>query len=162
MQMNLVLEDNPVLKQNVSANDIDWNFIRAHLKSLLNIMDANSGMGLASTQLGISQPFFVTNGKFLPNCICYPKILHVSEQTQLQIEQCLSFPGLKLRVLRPIEVVVEFQDIEQQTHQRTLGGLAARLFQHETDHLNGICFVDRVAKLSLKMALERRKKNARA
>jgi peptide deformylase len=54
--------------------------------------------------------------------------------------------------------VVKYQDVIGRQHEREFSGLQARVFQHELDHLNGVCFVSKVGKLSLDMAAKRRKK----
>jgi peptide deformylase len=73
-------------------------------------------------------------------------------------EGCLSFPGLWLNVKRHTDIVVQYEDVEGNKQEQTFNGIVARCFQHELDHLDGVCFVDRAAKLSLKMARERQTK----
>jgi peptide deformylase len=87
-----------------------------------------------------------------------PKILSGQGQVKDQ-EGCLSFPGLWLHVNRYETIQVEYQDILGKQHQREFTGLIARVFQHEYDHLDGVCFVNRVGELSLKLATRRRSKN---
>lgn len=156
--MNLVSETDPILRSNVLGKQIDWRFLHQNQEKMYNIMTSNGGMGLAANQLGIEQPFFITNGELMPSVICYPKITAQSEISRKDKEGCLSFPGLILTIPRSVEIEVTFFDVHEKYQSLILRGLAARLFLHEYDHLNGICFVDRAAKLSLKMALEKRKK----
>ena len=84
--------------------------------------------------------------------------IYNSEKIQMQ-EGCLTFPGLYLNITRPSEIEVEYEDIQQQTQTKKLQGIMARVFLHELDHLYGVCFVDRAAKLSVKLAQQRIKKN---
>ena len=106
--MNLVTETDPILKTNVLNNKINWDEFYKNQISIQRIMNENHGIGLAANQVGITQPFFITNGELMPDTICYPKIVFQSEKTQKLQERCLSFPGLKLNVSRSIEIHVEF------------------------------------------------------
>ena len=67
----------------------------------------------------------------------------------------MSFPGLVLRIPRPETVEVEYFNVKGDKQLTTLQQLDARVFQHEFDHLNGICFDKKVSKLKLDMAKKR-------
>jgi peptide deformylase len=62
-------------------------------------------------------------------------------------EGCLSLPGIYDDVVRFKEIEVEYQDIEGNKHQMNANGLLAVCIQHETDHLDGIMFIDRLSQL---------------
>ena len=72
-------------------------------------------------------------------------------------EGCLSFPDLWLQVLRPDNVTVEYVNTIGKKVTEKLEGMVSRIFQHETDHLNGITYDTLVSKLALDIA--RRKQN---
>ena len=59
----------------------------------------------------------------------------------------------------PEEIVVEFFDSQNEKRKMQLSGLAARCFQHELDHLDGVCFVDKVSQLKLQLAMKKLRKN---
>jgi peptide deformylase len=76
-------------------------------------------------------------------------------------EGCLSFPFLQISIDRHAEIEVSYQvPLEHgvEVVSETLSGRDAIIFQHEYDHLDGILILDRAAKLSLKMAIDRRNK----
>jgi peptide deformylase len=59
-------------------------------------------------------------------------------------EGCLSFPEIFEEVIRPCKILVRFQDLDFNTHEEELDSIISWIFQHETDHLNGILFIDRI------------------
>lgn len=126
-------------------------------RDMLKLMFEYNGIGLAAPQIGINKRIFVM-GNPTQSYICVnPEIVSGSGTVKEQ-EGCLSFPGLWLHVNRYETVQVKYQDILGKPHEREFSGMAARVFQHEYDHLNGICFVNKVSKLSLDLASKRRKK----
>lgn len=129
------------------------------IKAMTKVMFENNGIGLAAPQCGIKKRIFIMgNTEKLIACI-NPEIIETSEEVQAQ-EGCLSFPNLWLNVKRPDFIKVRYQQISGTVVEQELGGLPSRVFQHEFDHLNGICFDTKVAKLSLQLAKERRLKRS--
>ncbi|NJN36727.1 MAG: hypothetical protein HC794_06280 [Nitrospiraceae bacterium] len=61
-------------------------------------------------------------------------------------EGCLSFPKIRGEVVRPDAIVVKFQDERGLAHTLKCDGLLSRCIQHEVDHLNGVLFIERMAK----------------
>lgn len=161
--MDYKLEIHDTLKQKSS----EWNFEDISESTLLEtsmieFMTANRGIGLAANQVGLSKRIFVMGGfdDFIkPIGIFNPIILETSETLVDDVEGCLSYPGLWLKVKRPEEIVVEFFSSQNELKKMQLSGLAARCFQHELDHLDGICFVDKVSQLKLKLAMKKLRKN---
>lgn len=129
------------------------------IKELFATLVEYGGVGLAAPQCGIMKNIFVM-GNFRKMTACInPVVVTTSLDSILEVEGCLSFPGLWLKVKRPSEVLVRYQNIEGETVEEELSGLAARVFLHEYDHLFGVTFDNRVGDLSLKMAKEKRKKS---
>ena len=155
---NLINEKDPKLIQECTAWDWESDGEIAELgRDMLKVMFEHNGIGLAAPQIGINKRIFVM-GNPTQSFICVnPEIVSGTGEAKEQ-EGCLSFPGLWLHVNRYETVQVKYQDILGKTHEREFTGLAARVFQHEYDHLNGLCFVNKVSKLSLDMATKRRKK----
>lgn len=102
------------------------------------------GVGLASTQVGLCESFFVAkNGqKFLS--VINPKVLSFGKRTKKYFEGCLSVPNMWGEVKRAINIKVSYQTPEGKTIITPLKGILAWIFQHEIDHLNGVLFSNRV------------------
>lgn len=161
--MNYKLELYDTLKQQSS----EWNFEKDFEAELLEVsmiqfMQDNNGIGLAANQIGIKKRIFVMGGfeNFqTPQAFFNPKILSTSDNLIEDYEGCLSYPKLWLKIKRPAEIFVEFFDSSNDKKTMNLSGLAARCFQHEYDHLDGICFVDKVSQLKLQLAMKKLRKN---
>jgi peptide deformylase len=74
-----------------------------------------------------------------------PRILTCSDETDCIEEGCLSVPGIRGKVERPVEIEVEYQDLRGSKHGIRVDGLVSRIIQHELDHLDGVLFVDRLS-----------------
>lgn len=106
-----------------------------------------NGVGLAGPQVGISHRVVALKryDKAGAPFEVYPniRILQLNEPWQLAPEGCLSVPGRKENVLRSRNIVVEYYDIHSGSmKQETISGYTAVIFQHETDHLDGILYTD--------------------
>ena len=117
------------------------------------------GVGLAAPQVAVSKRLFVMDcgdeeGNANPIALINPEII-AKEGEQNGDEGCLSFPGIYTKVTRELRTVVRFQDLKGETRELDLTNLAARCVLHETDHCDGIVFLDRMT--SLKRELAKRK-----
>jgi peptide deformylase len=107
------------------------------------------GIGLAGPQIGDSRSWFLwvpvvgISSDLIPGeIVINPRVLSRSPATDTMEEGCLSFPGRKNPVARPIEIEVEYYDaMAGYVRTRRLHYLRARVFLHEFDHLQGICIV---------------------
>jgi peptide deformylase len=128
-------------------------------KEMIDFMLANNGIGLAANQIGITKNVFVIGSKNIPGyepmAVFNPKIIEISKDTELFKEGCLSYPGLWLTIKRPKAIIAEYQNSLGEKITAEMDGLIARCFQHEFDHLNGICFVDRVSQMKLQLAMKK-------
>lgn len=114
---------------------------------LLRMLQANPhGIGLAANQVGLTLRMFVYEEGLLQKpagVLCNP-VVWQSSGAQLDSEGCLSIP----RIFRPLEranqIMVSGKDLDGVEMTFAVQGLAARLVQHEVDHLNGILFADRL------------------
>jgi peptide deformylase len=142
----------------------EWNFDtdgnpEELVKEMFKFMIANGGVGLAAPQVGIKKRIFIM-GNFQKLVACInPKIVALAEDRVLDVEGCLSFPDLFMKVKRASTCTVQYQLVDGETVERELSGLEARVFLHEYDHLIGVTFDQRVGDLSYKMAKDRRKKD---
>jgi peptide deformylase len=129
-------------------------------------MRRNYGVGLAANQVGLNARLFVMGtdnieGFITPQIFINPHITKASTERQLDKEGCLSFPGLWLKVERPTWIEAIYQDTKGNWHEIRAEGYMAKAFQHEYDHLAGICFTDRVGRLKLEMAVKKMRKAKR-
>lgn len=102
------------------------------------------GVGLASTQVGLSESFFVAKNKAKFISVVNPKILSTGRKTKKYFEGCLSIPGTWGEVERYLSIKVSYQDETGKVIAKPIKGVLAWIFQHEIDHLNGKLFPDRV------------------
>ncbi len=132
-------------------------------QTMCEFMVANHGIGLAANQIGITKRVFVMGSNNIegfpkPFALFNPKLLEASKEEDLYKEGCLSYPGLFLTIKRPSVIRVEYQDSKGNTHEVAMSGLVARCFQHELEHLDGICFVDKVSSMKLQLAMKKLRK----
>ncbi len=167
MKLKLYPED--ILKKTLPEFDFaDPIMDPRHLEEqMIELMIQSNGIGLSANQVGLEARVFVMvtqNLKevYTPFALFNPKILEFSIEEELGEEGCLSFPDLFFKVKRPANILVEFFDRDNNKHIIKLEGIDSRCFQHELDHLNGICFTEKISKLKLDLALKKlRKQNGR-
>lgn len=126
---------------------------------MFETMYAAGGVGLAAPQIFVSKRLFVMdvpgeNGESQKVALINPEIVTV-EGEQTGEEGCLSFPGLFQVVKREMRVIARAQDVKGEKFEMDLTNLAARCALHETDHCDGIVFLDRMS--TLKRGLAKRK-----
>lgn len=111
---------------------------------LLRLMAKERGIGLAANQCGLALRLFVmVIGDTVYHCF-NPEILEFGVALEPYNEGCLSFKGESCNILRPSRIYVRYHSAYGKPTEEWLGGLAARCFQHELDHLNGITMFDRL------------------
>lgn len=155
--MELVIEGHPALTR-ISEPWTDQGDRELLVKEMLRIMFATNGIGLAAPQVGINSRMFVMGNRTAVYACFNPRIIESSEEQAIGPEGCLSFPGLFLNVKRPTSIKVEYEDVKNHTQTREFTGIMARCFQHELDHLDGVCFTERSSKMGLRLARERQRK----
>ncbi len=161
MTLSLLEENHPLLRQTA----LPWDFqtdgdVTDLIKEMAKIMFSKDGIGLAAPQVGVSKRLFIMGNQDKLFACINPEILS-GEGTVRDLEGCLSFPGLWLKIDRFETIVVRYQVVTGESVTEQLSGLMARVFQHESNHLDGICFDSKVAKVSLELAKERRRKRSR-
>ncbi len=136
--MKLIPSNNPILRMvstKVEANELDE--IRGYYLLMVKLMRAHKGCGLAANQIGITKRFFVWNFGMVIN----PRIIQHSDETVENPEGCLSFPGKLVNKARYRWIKVDYIDERGILMDKMLVGNPAIIFQHETNHLDGICIV---------------------
>lgn len=114
---------------------------RMLIAAMVETMHESKGVGLAAPQVGINQQIFVFDVGDGPEAVINPRILKKWGSAVME-EGCLSIPGVLVNVKRPEEILVKYTDENNKTVQRECTELLARVFLHETDHLNGKLIVD--------------------
>ena len=129
--------------------------IRQLIADMGDTMYAAAGIGLAAPQVGVLKRLFVLDvdqvteegkrdGRRRLQVFINPEILWTSEHEEAFTEGCLSVPGVEAEVYRPDRARVRWRDSDWQEHDEEIDGLLGRVVQHETDHLEGVLFVDRL------------------
>jgi peptide deformylase len=121
-------------------------------------MKLYAGIGLSANQCGVYQRVFVIGHEDYQLVCINPKVTHVSEQIEKSNEGCLSYPGLFVKIERPLAINVEFTTETGENKQMKLEGLTARCFMHELEHMNGQSFIQHVKPVALSIAKEKQKK----
>ena len=160
-KLDLLPEDHPVLHQ----EPLTWIFDppQADPKLMYEIMLENMvyhhGLGLSANQIGMPVKVFAMRIDESDNAIvCFnPEIQKESEEMIKMTEGCLSFPSLYLNKRRPKEVSVKYQNADGDFIYAHFEGLAARVFHHEMDHMEGKTFLDGVSKILLQSARRKQK-----
>lgn len=121
---------------------------------IATLKDAD-GIGLAATQVGIMRRFFVIDlglidANMSPVAFINPEITS-QEGEEILEEGCLSIPGFREDVPRPSRITLSYKDINNTQHDIECTGLLARVVCHETDHLNGLLFIDHISPLRRKL-----------
>ena len=132
-------------------------------KDMCDFMIAAGGIGLAANQVGLAKRVFVMGSNNIegfpaPFALFNPRIIEASSEMVLDREGCLSYPGLFLTINRAEWIVAEYQDSQGNTKEVKIDGYLAKCFQHELDHLDGICFVDKVSQMKLNLAMKKLRK----
>ena len=132
------------------------------MDEMVKMMQAQNGVGLAAPQVGITQRFLVmmdpdTNEVYR---MINPTILSKSEDTCVMEEGCLSVLGpdglpVYSNVRRPSSVVVEWTNENGDKLSAQMSGVPARIVQHETDHLDGVLFIDYLSGVKREMLMRK-------
>ena len=123
----------------------------------IKLMLAENGIGLAANQVGITKRFFAIGHEsfdtFQKHAIIWnPQVINSSIEKVIDVEGCLSFKNVFVKVERPKVIEVQYETTQGKTKFAKLDGMESKCFQHELDHLDGITFNKRVSKLRWQMA----------
>ncbi|WP_370324245.1 peptide deformylase [Euzebya sp.] len=145
----------PVLRERAhEVTDFD-DRLRRLAGDMLETMRAAAGAGLAANQVGVLQRLFTWETEDAHGAVVNPTITFESEEVQEGDEGCLSFPGLFYPTTRPLQVHIEARDVFGEELTLEGEGLLARIIAHEIDHLNGILFIEHLARHDRKDAMRR-------
>jgi peptide deformylase len=150
----------PVLRQRArEVEDFDGRLARL-ASDMFDTMRAAQGVGLAANQVGSLTRLFTWETQVagpteddperavevVGGAVVNPVLTSGSDELQDGDEGCLSFPGLFYPLDRPLRIEVDYQDLEGTSRQIALEGYHARIWLHEMDHLDGVLFIDHLAK----------------
>jgi peptide deformylase len=126
------------------------------VEDMFETMYDSQGVGLAAPQVGVSKRLFVMDvpleeGNSNRIALINPEII-LQEGEQIGDEGCLSFPGIYTTVRREVRTIVRYKDVFGKEQELDCTDLSARCVLHETDHCDGIVFLDRMSVLKRELA----------
>ncbi len=149
-ELQVIYYPNPSLEEEARPVEDFGSDIAALGKRMIEIMYEEDGVGLAATQLGISQRLVIVRDPHIEGSArAYANPVIVSRGgKRFEEEGCLSVPGVRARVQRAANVTVHARTVEGDELQVEAEGLIATAWQHEIDHLDGVLFIDKVGPAS--------------
>jgi peptide deformylase len=129
--------------------------LRELAERMTSLMHEADGIGLAANQVGIVRRLIVCTLDGEDRAIANPRITKADAETDTDDEGCLSLGEVRVPVERPVSVTLEGVDVNGESLELELDGIAARIVQHELDHLDGTLMVDRTDPVSRREALGR-------
>lgn len=148
----IYLYGHPVLRKRAEEIDADYKGLQDLIVSMKETMYKAEGIGLAAPQIGKSIRLIVIDASPLeedePSCkdlelvLINPEIISFGEESVFMEEGCLSVPGIRGEVKRPTRIRLRYMDENMKEHEQDFEGFAARVIQHEYDHIEGKVFVD--------------------
>lgn len=140
-------------KKTAPVVNIDHS-IHQLIKDMAETMEANDGCGLAAPQVHHSLSLFITcipryvdEKTVLPGelrIFINPKIIAYSQEVWPCQEACLSIPGLRETVVRPLKITLQATNLEGKIFEEEFQGYDAHVIMHENDHINGVLYIDRL------------------
>lgn len=164
MILPIVAYGDPVLRKVAEEIDADYPNLTELIENMKQTMYNASGVGIAAPQIGKSIRLFIIDAtpfaedeelsdedrkqlKVFNKVFINPKIIEEDGDEWAFNEGCLSIPDIREDVFRQESVTFEYEDENFEKHSETLTGIAARVFQHEYDHIEGILFTDKLSSL---------------
>jgi peptide deformylase len=168
MILPIVAYGDPVLRKECKDIDADYPNLKELIVNMKETMYNASGVGLAAPQIGKAIRLFLIDAspfaededldeadretlKSFNKVFINAQILEEEGEKWSFNEGCLSIPDVRQDVLRQPKVTIEYQDEDFKTHTEVLEGLAARVFQHEYDHIEGVLFTDKISSLKKRL-----------
>lgn len=149
----------PVLKKRAKEIVQINQEVRDLAKNMIETVLIREGVGLAANQVGVLKRIIIVQTEGGPQVFINPRVIQKSRETGRDQEGCLSLPKeLYLNIKRTQWVDIAALDLFGKETKMRAQGLAARIFQHEIDHINGTLIIDRIGfwqKLKIKKQLKR-------
>jgi peptide deformylase len=147
--MIIVKEPSSILKQQLQrVENIDDSMYQL-INEMREIMVKARGVGLAANQIGKNLSIFVIDKNLaeqhsIPDCYINPQITEYSKEKDELEEGCLSIPDYWVMIKRSKKIKIKATSMRGEKIKLKIRGFAARVLQHEMDHLNGLLIRDRV------------------
>ena len=154
----------PQLRKKSADLPSDYPDLQQLIANMYETMYKAEGCGLAAPQIGLNLRLFVIDGEQMadkdnPNdmlrtfkkVFINPEITERSGNESSEEEGCLSLPKIRETVRRHSKIKVEYFDENFHPHNEIFEGMAARIIQHEYDHIEGLVFVDKISPLRRKL-----------
>jgi len=167
MKLPIVAYGDPILRKKAEEIDEDYPNLKELISDMFETMYAARGVGLAAPQVGLPIRLFVIDAspfaeddedgegdpsvKNFKKVLINPIIIEEKGEKWGFNEGCLSIPDINEEVLRPTHVTINYLDENFEEHEVELSGLAARVVQHEYDHIEGKLFIDKLSPLKKAM-----------
>lgn len=155
MILPIYLYGQPVLRKETEQVAVDYPELKQLIQNMFETMYHAEGVGLAAPQVGLSLRMFVIDADVLgddyPECkgfkkvMINPQIQERSEDVLTLEEGCLSLPGVHEKVDRSKQIRITYLDENLEEHDEVINDFAARVVQHEYEHLEGHVFIDNVS-----------------
>ncbi len=165
MILPIVAYGDPVLKKTAVDISKDYANLKELISNMYDTMYYAQGVGLAAPQVGLAIRLFIVDAKpfaedekelkNFKKVFINAKITEESGEPWSFNEGCLSFPKLREDIQRKPTINITYLDENFESHTETYSGIAARIIQHEYDHIEGILMIDRVDPLK-KIVLKRK------
>ena len=168
MILPIVAYGDPVLKKKAKEIDEDYPKLEELINNMWDTMYNANGVGLAAPQIGLPIRMFMIDPepfaddeemdkeeqealKNMRNVFINPQIIEETGEEWAFNEGCLSIPEVREDVFRQTDIKIEYFDENWEKHTDTYSGLAARVIQHEYDHIEGILFTDKLSSLKKRL-----------
>ena len=168
MILPIVAYGDPVLRKECEEINADYPNLKEIISNMKETMYNASGVGLAAPQIGKAIRLFLIDAspfaededlskedretlKTFNKVFINAQIIEEEGEEWAFNEGCLSIPDVRQDVFRQPKVTIEYQDENFKNHTEVLEGLAARVFQHEYDHIEGILFTDKLSSLKKRL-----------
>lgn len=161
MILPIVAYGDPVLKKETDEIESDYPFLNELIADMFETMYEANGVGLAAPQVGKSIRLFIVDASAFSEdepelegfkkVFINPEMIDETGEKWTFNEGCLSIPGIREDVIREPEITLEYFDENFMLKEETFKGIAARIIQHEYDHIEGILFTDRIKPLKRRL-----------
>ena len=168
MILPIVAYGDPVLRKECEEINADYPNLKELIINMKETMYNASGVGLAAPQIGKAIRIFLIDAspfaededlsdtdraalKTFNKVFINAQIIKEEGEEWAFSEGCLSIPDVRQDVFRQPKITIEYQDEDFKTYTEVLEGLAARVFQHEYDHIEGILFTDKLSSLKKRL-----------
>jgi peptide deformylase len=157
----IVAYGDPVLREECREIEENDSTLPQLIEDMFETMYQAEGVGLAAPQIGKALRLFIVDAspfkdeepelEHFKKVFINPEMIEETGKEWGFVEGCLSIPGIRENVNRKPEITINYLDENFEEHEETFTGIAARVIQHEYDHIEGILFTDKINPLKKQM-----------